>query len=255
MCADFLVNTTTYLFRTDTNSVERSGEGVDARQEHGWTLEDPFAYLQESNRHGQFIPPREKNPPDVFRFEEWERLVDALDPFYRPIAEVMVMTGMIASELAGFRKTDIEGDVMRVRRSVVAGVEKQELKNRYRRRDIPITHALRERLDVLVARATGDHLFTLKTGRPFNDASFRRHVWTRAFSKAGLPYRKPYTTRHTFVEWSLLAGVHPEALKDLMGHSSRQMVYEVYGKYRQGLAEDRGKIVEYLGPDFISLQR
>jgi integrase len=36
-----------------------------------------------------------------------------------------------------------------------------------------------------------------------------------------------------------------------MGHGSKQMVYEVYGDYIEGLEEDYEKILSYFGPDFI----
>ena len=165
------------------------------------------------------------------------------------------MTGLSASELAGFRKTDIIDGFMVIRNSFASGIEKTELKNRHRKREIPITAALQAQLDLMSTRVVGDHLFRLKNGNPFNEASFRKHVWTPAMKRAGLVYRKPYTTRHTFLGWSLLVGVHPESLVRLMGHANRQMVYEVYGKYRQGLTEDCGKITAYFGQDFKTLQQ
>ena len=37
-----------------------------------------------------------------------------------------------------------------------------------------------------------------------------------------------------------------------MGHTSKQMVYEVYGNYVEGLEEDAPKIAAYFGEDFIN---
>jgi len=39
-----------------------------------------------------------------------------------------------------------------------------------------------------------------------------------------------------------------------MGHSSRKIVYEVYGNYVDGLEKDAGQISDYFGKDFIGLQ-
>jgi len=36
-----------------------------------------------------------------------------------------------------------------------------------------------------------------------------------------------------------------------MGHASKQMVFEVYGNYMEGLEEDAENIFEYFGQDFI----
>jgi len=64
----------------------------------------------------------------------------------------------------------------------------------------------------------------------------------------------PYITRHTFATWSLTLRMDPNKLVNLMGHSSKKMIYEVYGKYVEGLETDAGKILEYFGNDFKSLQ-
>ena len=39
-----------------------------------------------------------------------------------------------------------------------------------------------------------------------------------------------------------------------MGHSNKNMIDEVYGRYRQGLIEERGEIIDYLGEGFLSLE-
>jgi integrase len=39
-----------------------------------------------------------------------------------------------------------------------------------------------------------------------------------------------------------------------MEHSSKKMVYEVYGNYVEGLEEDAGRILEYFGKDFLGLK-
>lgn len=36
-----------------------------------------------------------------------------------------------------------------------------------------------------------------------------------------------------------------------MGHASKQMVYEVYGNYVEGLESDADKIYSYFGADFL----
>ncbi len=53
--------------------------------------------------------------------------------------------------------------------------------------------------------------------------------------------------RHTFAIWNLVIGVHPERLVALMGHGSKQMVYEVYGRYMEGVERDADAIREYFG--------
>lgn len=55
--------------------------------------------------------------------------------------------------------------------------------------------------------------------------------WKRGLKLAGLRYRVPYQSRHTFACWSLSAGANPSFIASQMGHENSQMVYEVYGKW------------------------
>jgi integrase len=220
----------------------------DACEEHRWDLSDPFVYVR------KHLPKRAKNHPEVFRFDEWMNVVRNIDPFYRPVAETMIITGMIGSEIAGFRREDIQGGKMVIQNSVVREHEKADLKTEYRGRKLPITSALRERLDIALHRPEGKYLFTMKSGRIFDVDSFRKNPWTTAFKKAGLSYKVPYTTRHSFAAWALTLRMDPNRLVNLMGHGSKKMIYEVYGNYVEGLETDAGKILDYFGKDFIELK-
>lgn len=209
----------------------------DAQEEHGWDLRDPIHYLKEKNNKAQIIPKKRGSSPTVFRLTEWLEVVRAMDAWYRPVAELMVLTGMIASEFAGLQRTDIGATAIHVRGT----------KTEFRDRLIPLTPAIRSRLEVVLSREQGEHPFRTRTGLPFDADTFRKNPWTRALRKAGVDYRNPYSTRHTFAAWSLVAGVHPEELVALMGHGSKRMVYEVYGKYVTGLRDDADEILEYFG--------
>lgn len=48
----------------------------------------------------------------------------------------------------------------------------------------------------------------------------------------------------------LVNGSEPHANSQ---HDSKEMVYEVYGKYVEGLETDAGEIREYLGKDFMGM--
>jgi len=225
----------------------------DACVENHWQLKlpDPFVYVKKK----KCLPSRVKNPPEVFRFDEWMKLMANFDPFYRIDAETMLMTGMIGSEMAGLRKVeDIQGNWIQIQNSIVKNDEKDKLKTKFRKRKLPITQAIRKCLDVAISRSKGNYVFTMKSGRTFDNDSFRKNPWTSAFKKAGLPYKVPYAMRHSFAAWALTLRMDPNRLVDLMGHGSKEMVYDVYGKYVEDLEKDAGKILEYFGKDFLGLK-
>ncbi|WP_026959130.1 site-specific integrase [Aliagarivorans taiwanensis] len=55
--------------------------------------------------------------------------------------------------------------------------------------------------------------------------------WTRICKRAGIKRRPPYQTRHTFACWMLSNGANPAYIAGQMGHSTAQMVFNVYGDW------------------------
>lgn len=216
----------------------------DAVSEHHWQLSNPCADKKKA------LPKKKKKTVQVFRFAEWVAIMDAMGEYYRPVAKLMILTGIIASEIAALKKSHIRNGYLYVEESIVRGVEDDELKTDYRERRIPITAAIREIFDQVMERATGDYLFTMENGMTFTAERFQRRVWVKALASAGVTYRKPYTTRHTFAAWALAIRTDQNRLVNLMGHASKQMIYEVYGRYVEGLEKDRLQILGYYGRDF-----
>ena len=216
----------------------------DAIEEHRWNLPDPCRSLK------KHLPKRKKKVVEVFRFSEWEAIIEAMEPYYHPVAKLMMLTGMIASEIAALKKSHIRDGYLYVEQSIVRGEESNELKTVYRERRITLTKAIAEVLAKAQANACGEYLFTMANGMTLSAERFQRRVWVRALKLAGVKYRKPYTTRHSFAAWALAIRVDQNRLVNLMGHGSKQMIYEVYGRYVEGLERDRLKILSYFGRDF-----
>lgn len=236
------------LARDTMNNVMQVFKAVwsDAVSEYAWILPDPFI------AKGKHLPKKKKRVVEVFRFAEWLAIMDAVDEYFKPVTKLMVLTGLMASEIAGIKPGCIRDGYLNIEYKIVKGKGADELKTDYRIRRIKITKAIHEILVKAIIDIKGENLFTLPDGRPFSAEKFQRLVWKRALEQAGIAYRKPYTTRHTFAAWSLTLGTDPNRLVSLMGHASKQMVYEVYGKYTEGLEEDREDILGYFGHDFLT---
>jgi integrase len=217
----------------------------DAIDQYRWTLHNPFPNLK------KHLPKTQPKRREGFRFDEWQEFLQHVDPWYQPVVELMLLTGMINSEIAGLQRGDIHPDYIQVQHTIVRGREQATPKTRYRIRKIPITLAIRKRLDILQARSTGVILITTKTGTALHPANFRKNVWEKAQKASGITDKVPYSLRHSFAAWSLTLCIDMNKLVRLMGHGSKKMVYEVYGDYIEGLEQDAWKILEYFGRDFI----
>ncbi|MCP4718198.1 MAG: tyrosine-type recombinase/integrase [Desulfobacteraceae bacterium] len=221
----------------------------DALEEYQWDRSDPFTFIKRFLREDKKTRPQSAKP-EVFRFDEWMKIVESIHPHYRPMIEFMIRTGLSNSEISGLKRSAVKTDGILVENSIVLGYEKTQLKNQYRRRKVPLTKKLKEILDLVMARSDSEYLFLNLNGKAPKPGDFVRSVWRTAIKRADVPYRVPYTMRHSFAAWSLALDIHPNRLVKLMGHGSKKMVYEVYGKYVEGLENDNGKIQEYFGHDF-----
>lgn len=219
----------------------------DAADEHRWILRNPFENI--SNH----LPSKKHCRTDkVFRFEDWMKFLNQAPEYYRPHLEFLVMTGLSASELAGLRREDISVKAITINRSIVLGEEKERLKNEFRFRKIPLTEALRRVIDQARSNSPDSaYLFPMEDGSPFNGNSFRKICWNKSLNASQVAYKTPYSTRHTFCAWALTIGMNSMKLVDLMGHSSKQMVFQTYGTYVDDLEDDVEEIIGYLGRDFL----
>jgi integrase len=219
----------------------------DAADQHRWNLRNPFETI---NKH---LPTKRRSRNNkVFRVYEWFQFLLCAPAFYRPHLEFFVMTGVSASEMAGIRKEDVSERSIKLVRSIVLGKEKEWLKNDFRFRRIPMTDAIKRVITQMQKqRPDSSYLFPMEDGTPFDGNSFRKIVWNKALDASQIAYKTPYGTRHTFCAWALIIGMNPMKMVDLMGHSSKQMVYQTYGEYVEDLEDDVDDIIRYFGVDFL----
>ena len=221
----------------------------DALDEYHWDIPDPFRNIY---RHMPKTPPQDR---EIFRFDEWKQILAEIPEWHRPMIEFMMLTGMIHSEISGLLRSHINSSHIMVQRSIVRQVESATLKTRYRIRKLPVTKHIQSILDEVLVRTDSPYVFAQPNGKPYLRENFTERTWTKTIQRCGIPYRPPYSIRHSFAAWSLLVGIEPLRLVKLMGHGSKQMVYEVYGNYTEGLEDNFWDIVKYFGKDFIEAKK
>lgn len=217
-----------------------------AIDKYHWVIPDP---LRDYKKH---LPKGNPSNIEAFRFDDWMAILDNMKPYYRPIAHIMIMTGMLISELSAIEKSDIKETYIEITKSLVKGKNQGTLKSPFRIRELPYTKELRPHLEIVLARTASNKVFTRPNGKPLSDSYWRRHVWYPALKKAKVRHAPPKNTRTTYATWSLLIGQEEMVLQYRMGHRDLEMIKKHYVKYTRGLENDREKILAYLGPDILA---
>ncbi len=145
-------------------------------------------------------------------------------------------TGVRPSELCALGWDDIDfiGKTAHVQNASVVGVIK-ETKTKAGTRKIELND---EALNALLAQKKftfmkSPYVFCdPKTGKPWANAdAIRKKAWVPTLKKAGVRYRNPYQTRHTFATRHISQGANLFWLAGQMGHKGPEMLFRHYGSY------------------------
>lgn len=159
------------------------------------------------------------------KYQEWQNLF-----------RFAFNTGLRSSELCALRWSDIDfiEDTAHVQTASVAGVLKGT-KTKAGTRKVELNS---EALTALQAQKQftfmkNEFIFSdPKTGEPWANAdAIRKKAWVPTLKKAGVRYRNPYQTRHTFATRHISRGVNLFWLAGQMGHKGPEMLFRHYGRY------------------------
>ena len=187
--------------------------------------------------------------PDPFTRHEVQRILDACDrPAFRNFLQFAFSTGLRTGELIALRWHDVHVDQrqIRVERAVVEGHEKgTKTKKGSRLVDLD---------DDAIAALTDQRLITGHRSRvfwhPTTELAFTKSsqiywLWKGVITRAGVRFRCPKQTRHTFASTKITEDVNLFYLADQLGHEGIEMLNRHYGAYirentpRRSAAETR----------------
>ncbi|MFU0882577.1 Arm DNA-binding domain-containing protein [Kluyvera cryocrescens] len=147
-----------------------------------------------------------------------------------------IHTGMRSSELCALRWKDIDfiQRTAHVQSASVAGITKGT-KTKAGTRKVELT-------DEAMLALTSQKPFSFmkdatifedpKTGIAWANAdAIRKKAWVPTLRKAGIRYRNPYQTRHTFATRLISRGANLFWLASQMGHKGPEMLFRHYGRY------------------------
>ncbi len=170
------------------------------------------------------VPP--KQPPKPFYIDEIRRILAQFEgQHYYSYVLFLFSTGCRTGEAIGLRWKHIQGDRVWIGEALVKGICKSTKTNRAR--TIPIPIACAPYLIKPPSASEDDLVFTSVTGCAIDDDNFCNRYWKPALEAAGVPYRRPYNTRHSFVSNCLQSGLTPIEVASLTGHTP-QVLFENY---------------------------
>ena len=175
---------------------------------------------------------------DPFTKDEQVALLEATSGQARNLLRFAFWTGMRTSELIALEWGDIDfvNSEVRVSRALTQASKTPE--------STKTTSGTR------TIKLLPDALFALKEQKQFTfleglqifhnprleepwkgDQAIRRTLWIPALKKAGIRYRNPYQTRHTYASMMLSAGESLPWLSNQMGHSNVLTTAKIYARF------------------------
>lgn len=196
-------------------------------------------------------PPKETDDIDPFDPAEVRAILDACEGQVRNLFQFAFWTGLRTSELIAlrWRDVDLEGGTLTVRRAKVRKRIKAP-KTKAGHRTVQLLHPALEALQAQRqhTQLAGEEIFhNPRTGQAWEgDAPIRKTAWQPTLRRAGVRYRYPYQTRHTFASTLLSAGENPVWVAAMMGHKDWAMIVRTYGRWIPSIAPDAGEKVAAL---------
>ena len=184
------------------------------------------------------VPPKQKARP--FTNQEITAILTGFrqDQHYRhygDFVEFLLSTGCRTGEAIGLRWVHLSEDCGKVwiGESISRGVRKATKTNRSRE------FGLTTRLSAMLRSRCpqdfkpDDLVFPSPKGGAIDDHNFRNRAWKTVLKEAGVSYRKPYNTRHTFISHALASGVNPMTIAQMAGHDP-EVLFSNYAADIQG---------------------
>jgi integrase len=173
----------------------------------------------------------------ALEIEQATALVEATPEYWKPLVALLATSGLRISEGFGLRRRDLDlvSGTATVRQTVVEVEGRQVLttpKSRASRRAVKLIPFVVSMLRSHVLPLDPDGFVFTQPGKtdPLSRSWFNRRVLKPAARRAGIePPVSAHDLRHTAGAIASKTGMHPMAVKEMMGHSSIKVTYDVYG--------------------------
>lgn len=173
---------------------------------------------------------------DPLNPEEISDLLNSADGQIKNLFQFAIFSGLRTSELIALTWDDIdfESGTATINKALVQGKTKPP-KTKSGNRKLQLTAPA---IEALLAQKKFTYFMkenvfhSPKTKKPWtSDAQIRKTAWQPLVRKAGISYRNPYQTRHTFASMMISSGENVWWVSSQMGHRNIEMILKHYGKW------------------------
>jgi len=205
-----------------------------------WSMEEglietnPFALMTIQ------LPKGSDDDADINPFTKEERDLiiktfesDCYYSYYTPYVEFLFFTGCRPSEAIALKWKHITKSAIKFRQAIVISEEglvcKEGLKTQ-KKRDFPINSEVCKILAKIRPDSKQSDLFVFSSlkGKFLDHHNFSSRVWKSVLTKSGIPYRKSYQTRYTFITMCVEKNLNSTAIGRWTGTSAK-MIDKHYG--------------------------
>lgn len=162
-----------------------------------------------------------------FTIEEVNAIIGHAPEQYKPFFITDFFTGCRFGELAALKwhQVDFTRKLILIRETLVYG-EEGRTKTMKSKRDVDMLPPVVDALNSM--KRQHKHVFIDRKGDLLTPDHVREVIWKPTLEKAGIEYRPPIQTRHTFATLMIDAGEDLGWVQRMLGHGSLQMIYTRY---------------------------
>lgn len=176
----------------------------------------------------------QREPVQRYTPEEKDRLLAKLDGQALVYFTLLFATGIRPGEALGLLWTDYNGEELSISKQITRRRLQDSTKTNTRR-IVYVPQWARPCLNSHPTRFDGGHIFQTEAGDHHRDTDVLNNAWRKAHRLARVPYRIPYTCRHTRAAELLSMGINPADAAKQLGHST-EIFLRTYSEFMESYA-------------------
>lgn len=206
---------------------------ADVAVDHHMIDVNPFRFLKPLAEAKADVAEAEDGVVEVMTIANATRVLGALpEGFTRNVMQFLFWSGARHGEALALEKRDLDLPYVTIRRTLTVDANVTQTPKTGGARKILLPSKAVEAIVNQLPLAKGERIFERPNRRgKMNSNSIPKVAWRKALTELGLPYMRPYVTRHSFVSWMLMSGESDWKVAQHVGHKNTQMIQKVYGHF------------------------